>query len=105
MNQGRPAIDLNTEIFNPSNIPLNISDINLNVSIQGNNIGTIIPQRRYTIPPRKTGRIILPLDLTGGGTALITSLMQISNAGGGIRVAGSYNAQGISMNVNTEVRP
>jgi hypothetical protein len=101
INQGRPAIEIQTQVFNPSNLPLIISDINFQVLIDNKLIGNIIPMKRYSIPSRKTTNLNLILDLTGGGAALITAISKLSN---GIDIRGSYKAHGINQNINERVR-
>jgi hypothetical protein len=101
LSQGRPAIEIQTQVFNPSNLPLIISDINFQVLIDNKLIGNIIPMKRYSIPSRKTTNLNLILDLTGGGAALITAISKLS---GGITIRGSYKAHGINQSINETVR-
>lgn len=101
LNQGKPAIELQTQVFNPSNLPLIISDINFSVFIDNRRIGDIVPMKRYTIPGRKRTNLNLILDLTGSGAELLKVLGQVS---AGIVVKGSYKAHGINQQINERIR-
>lgn len=102
---GRPVLELYTDIFNPSNFPIQLGDLNLQVSLQGVILGNIIPLKTYTLPGNKRSRIILPLNLTGGGQPLISALLKAESANNPIKLTGSFTAGGIKQTVNTEIRP
>jgi hypothetical protein len=102
--EGRPVLELYTEIFNPSDLPIQLGDIQLQVSLQGVILGNIIPLRTYTLPEKKRSRIILPLNLTGGGQPLISALLKAESQNNPIRLTGSFTAGGIKQTVNTEIR-
>lgn len=101
INQGRPAIEIQTQVFNPSNLPLIISDINFAVFVDNKRIGDIIPMKRYSIPGNKRTNLNLILDLTGGGADLIRALGSLS---AGIVIRGTYKAHGINQEINERVR-
>lgn len=102
--EGKPVLELYTEIFNPSDLPIQLSDIQLQVSLQGVVLGNIIPMRTYTLPGKKRSRIILPLNLTGGGQPLISALLKAESQNNPIRLTGSLTAGGIKQTINTEIR-
>jgi hypothetical protein len=102
---GRPVLELYTDIFNPSNFPIQLGDINLQVSLQGVILGSIIPLKLYNLPGNKRSRIILPLNLTGGGQPLISALLKAESQNNPIKLTGSYTAGGIKQTINTEIRP
>lgn len=103
--EGRAAIELLTEVNNSSALPLKVSEINLNVYINNTLIGTISPGKIYTIPPNKRARLGLLLNLTGGGAELIRVITNLQNLGKAIQVKGTIKAQGINMNINTNIQP
>lgn len=102
---GRPVLEVYVEIFNPSDLAINLGDINLRVSFDNVLIGNIIPLKRYSLPGKKTSRIILPLNLTGSGAPLINSLLKAEIQQKPIKLTGSYTVGGMIQSINTEIRP
>ena len=101
--QGRPALDITIEIFNPSELNIQLGDINLTVSLKGSPVGIIQPLKMYNLPAKKRSRIILPLNLTGGGAPLIAALLTAQTQNQPIQISGSYTAGGIKQAVNTTI--
>lgn len=102
---GRPVLELYTDVFNPSNLPIQLGDIQIQVSLQGVILGNIVPMKMYNLPGKRKSRIILPLNLTGGGAPLVTALLKAETQNSPIKLNGSYTAGGIKQNINTEIRP
>jgi LEA14-like dessication related protein len=98
---GRAILYIKCRLVNPSDIPYALSNIFLNVNIDGRNIGTISPQKTYDIPRRADIFLELPLILNTG--EVINIIKEFQTLRRQIQVRGVIYIGGILVRVNERI--
>jgi LEA14-like dessication related protein len=98
---GRALLYVKCRLINPSDIPYSLSNIFLNVNIDGRNIGTISPQKTYDIPKRADIYLELPLILNTG--EVINIIKEFQTLRRQIQVRGVVYIGGIMVRINERI--